>query len=99
MNLAAILTFLKQSDKQMHALGCYCLTITLLLVLPMPRAAPIVLAVGFAKERLFDWYRPAAHTADWLDFVADAIGVGLACLVFIVAPLIIQAAPLLKNYF
>lgn len=83
-----ILTFLKQSDKQMHALGCYCLTITLLLVLPMLWAAPIVLAVGFAKE-VYDKRHPDKHTADWLDFVADAVGVGLACLAFTVAPIIL----------
>lgn len=94
-----ILIFLKQSDKQMHALGCYCLTLTLLLVLPLLWAAPIVLTIGFAKERFFDWYFPLTHTADWFDFLADAIGVGLASLAFTVAPLIIKAAPLLNHYF
>lgn len=43
--ITTILTFFKQSDKQMHALGCYCLTITLLLVLPMLWAAPSLLAL------------------------------------------------------
>lgn len=40
--MGAVLTFLKQADKQMHMLGCYCLTITLLLVLPMLWAASVL---------------------------------------------------------
>lgn len=77
-----MINFLKQSDKQLHMLGCFILTSLLLLVLPMLWAAPIVLFVGFAKERLYDWYHPLTHTADWFDVLADAIGMAVACAVF-----------------
>ena len=74
-----ILTFIKQSDKQMHMLGCYALTLTLaLFTLPL-YAAAIAFAIGFAKE-LYDYRHPLTHTADSADLLADTIGITAALL-------------------
>lgn len=93
------LTFLKQLDKQLHMAVCFGLTMALGYLLLMPLsllvavalAALVVLAVGFGKE-VYDKQHPLTHTADWLDFLADAIGVAAASLVLL-APMIF---PLLK---
>lgn len=98
MNLAAVLTFLKQSDKQRHIEVCFGLTMALgyLLLIPLSLlvavalAALVVLAVGFGKE-VYDKQHPLTHTADWFDFLADTLGVACACLVLL--------APLIYSYF
>lgn len=96
--MAAILTFLNQADKQRHLEICFGLTMALgyLLLMPLPLliavalAALVVLVIGFGKE-IYDKRHPLTHTADWLDFLADAIGVAGACLVLL--------APLIYNHF
>lgn len=90
------LTFLNQADKQRHLEICFGLTVAigyLLLTLMLldgltavAIAAFVVTAIGFGKE-VYDKRHPLTHTADWLDFLADLIGVAGACLVLL-APLI-----------
>lgn len=95
MNLAAVLSFLKQSDKQGHIMAFYGITMTLgYLLIPFLGllyavyvSATVALVLGFSKERFYDWYRPLIHTADWLDFLADVIGVASASMVLL-APMI-----------
>ena len=65
-------------DKQLHFAVSYGLTLSLAFFLTVPVAALIVLAIGALKEA-YDYYRPLSHTADWMDFVADACGVAVAC--------------------
>lgn len=89
--MAAVLTFLKQADKQRHLEICFGLTMALGYLLQMPLAllyavaiaALVVLVVGFSKE-VYDKRHPLTHTADWFDFLADAIGVAGASLVLLV---------------
>lgn len=75
-----------QPDKLLHAMGSYALTITLALVFPLPVAALAALTVGALKE-VYDHYHPP-HSADWLDFAADAAGVALAAAAIAAAPLL-----------
>ena len=67
-------------DKQLHFAVSYGLTLSLALFLTVPVAALIVLAIGALKEA-FDYFHPLSHTADWMDFAADACGVAVACTV------------------
>jgi hypothetical protein len=92
--IASAINFAKQSDKQRHFEVCFGLTMAMgyLLLMPLPPlvavtlSAVVVLAVGFGKE-VYDKRHPLTHTADWFDFLADAMGVAGACLVLL-APLI-----------
>ena len=65
-------------DKQLHFSVSYGLTLSLAFFLTIPIAALIVLAIGSFKEA-FDYFHPLSHSADWMDFVADACGVAVAC--------------------
>ena len=67
-------------DKQLHFAVSYGLTLSLALCLTVPVAALIVLAIGALKEA-FDYFHPLSHSADWMDFAADACGVAVACTV------------------
>jgi hypothetical protein len=75
-----------QLDKIAHALACYAAVMTFVLAMPLLYAVIITLVVGAGKE-WYDHKHPFTHTADPLDFLADAIGVAAASLVLL-APLI-----------
>ncbi len=96
--MSAILTFLKQKDKQDHIVYLYaiCFTLGYLLtpilglLLAVIVASAVAMALGLAKEA-YDKRHPDKHTADPLDLLADAIGVAAAALVLL--------APLIYNHF
>lgn len=69
--------FLLQPDKALHFLVCYGAVLTFALVLPLTLAVLLTLIAGALKE-WHDFTEPLNHTADWLDFAADALGAGLA---------------------
>ena len=68
--------FLLQLDKKYHVAGCYATVMTLVQVLPLLEASITTLVLWALKE-WYDYEHPP-HKAEWLDFAADAIGVGLA---------------------
>lgn len=90
-----ILTFLKALDKQLHMMGCCILTVTLGYWLTpsfglMPAAflaAALTAIVGACKE-WYDYKHPLTHTADIMDFAADAIGVSVGSFVLL-APMVL----------
>lgn len=83
-----ILTFFKQLDKLLHILVSYALTLTFALAIPLSYAVGATLLIGVAKE-IYDKLHPAAHTADVMDFAADAIGIAAATAVFLLAPTVV----------
>ena len=76
-------------DKIAHALACYGAVLTLALVMPLWVAVVATLVAGAAKE-VYDYKNPLTHTADWNDFWADCIGVGIAVVVVLGSGLLIQ---------
>jgi hypothetical protein len=68
--------FLLQPDKALHFLVCYGAVLTFEKFIPLLYAAGVVLVLGALKE----WYdrEHPPHQAEWNDFWADCIGIGLA---------------------
>jgi hypothetical protein len=68
------MNFFTQRDKQLHALGCFGLTIVLSTVMPLSCAVQAVILIGIGKE-VYDLQHPLSHTADVMDILADVIGI------------------------
>jgi hypothetical protein len=66
-------------DKQAHFLAGAVITLAVGYVAPVLVAFIVTVVVGWAKE-LYDHFHPATHTADKWDFVATALGGGVASL-------------------
>jgi len=66
-------------DKLLHILAGAGITLALSLVLPMWVAFALACCAGIGKE-IYDYFYPATHTADGMDFVATVGGALVAAL-------------------
>jgi len=67
------------NDKLIHAAAGAVITLLAALVLPMWMAFMIACGAGIGKE-IYDYFYPATHTADGMDFVATVGGALVAAL-------------------
>ena len=67
-------------DKKIHFIGSFAVCYALSLILITWQAALITLALGAAKELVYDKLM-GKGTPEWLDFAADAAGVIIAVLI------------------
>ena len=68
-------------DKLIHFLGCYLVCSMLISLIGLLGAITITALLGMAKEVVYDWWMKKG-TPEIYDFVADALGIILACLVW-----------------
>ena len=67
-------------DKKWHMILSAAICLFLGLLLPVWTAAGITLALGAAKELIYDWAMKRG-TPEWLDFAADVAGIIIALIV------------------
>jgi len=68
------------NDKLIHLMGCFVVCTVLSAVIPAPFAAGVTLALGAAKELIYDGLLKKG-TPEWADWWADVAGVLLAWVV------------------
>ncbi len=79
------------TDKLLHFLACFAISMVAFAAChffglrgwAVAIAASVSLVAGFAKE-LYDIKHPDAHSAEWLDVVADCGGIVLAAILQII---------------
>ena len=69
-------------DKKWHMILSAAACLFLGLLLPILTAAGITLVFGVGKEIVYDKWM-GRGTPEWLDFLADVLGVAAACVVYL----------------